>query len=269
MPHGVVSVSFAGAFTVNSWISRDPCTTCWNPLIFSPFLLKWASKSKQEWLTSIHDITVSAGRRTGWHGSHAQQGPAVWTHLLSKTKNLQNSQITMSALKPMMAVSMQKTCQKLCYVLKGMASIQTLWQLPIGQHYSFVGQRHTRTRRHWAVFLQFPHLLLTSQALPILPEEAPLIWMDQLPGQICLSTCRAATLAAATSHHHYLAWGWHSYRHIVSTFPPFLPSPFCFFLFLLAHTFLLFTLSYALKKLQNGNYKHLVTVISCPDDLPP
>lgn len=148
---------------------------------------------------------VPAGWRTGWHGSHVQQDPAVWIHLLSKTENLWKPQITLATLEVHDAASMQKTCQKLWHTLKGMTLIQSSWQLPTGQRHSFDSQRCMSRPRNWATFLEFPYLLLSSQALPILPEGAPLMWMGQLPGQICLSTCRPATLTAATSHHHI--WG--------------------------------------------------------------
>lgn len=81
------------------------------------------------------------------------------------------------------------------------------------------------------------------------------MWMGQLPGQICLSTCRPATLTAATSHLHI--WGfrlaplqthWFSFSSI------FVIS-IMLFLFLLAHAFLLPTLSRVLKccKIENKN----------------
>lgn len=48
----------------------------------------------------------STQQAEGWHGSHAQQDPAVWSHSLTKTENLCKPQITKAVWKPMMAASM-------------------------------------------------------------------------------------------------------------------------------------------------------------------
>lgn len=123
------------------------------------------------------------------------------------------------------------------------------------QRHSFDGQRCMRRPRNRAAFLEFPHMLLSYQALPILPEGAPLMWMGQLPGQICLSTCRPATLTAATSHRHI--WGFRLaplQTHWFNFSSVFIIS-ILLFLFLLAHAFLLPTLPHVLKccKIENKN----------------
>lgn len=115
----------------------------------------------------------------------------------------------------------------------------------------------------------------TSPSAPNIPSpphpawRSPLRWMSQFPGQICPSPCRAATLTAATSHHHIRGLG----------LAPLQTHCFKFsFIFAISILLVLISLSSHLSpvhiiscfiKMQNRKYKHLVIVISCPDDLPP
>lgn len=102
---------------------------------------------------------------------------------------------------------------------------------------------------------------------PVLPKGGPLLWWissQRSPPSPRLELPPSQQHPRVTTSG---AGGCHPYRHIVSTFPPFLSSPVYFFSFLLAHAFLPLTSSHALKNSWNGKNKSLFMVLPCPDDL--